>query len=250
MKDLVARNLDDPLIARAEAVYNPVDAQWFRPTADVRTLRARLGLNPDVNHISVLAALTPHKGHACFLRMARLVLRRFPRTTFHVVGGARPGSGGHADSLRRLASRLGVSERIRFWGFVGDGLARDILSASDVFVLPSREEGFGLSVAEALACQVPVLVSRLPVFDEVVGHGRTGYLIDSDNYEEFARRAVELLGSATTRKRMGLAGRESVLKRFDKQAFARRMMALYDRTLTAPCRADARPAWFLPHAPG
>jgi glycosyltransferase involved in cell wall biosynthesis len=102
------------------------------------------------------------------------------------------------------------------------------LAASDVFVLPSGEEGFGLSVAEAQACEVPVLVSDIPVFAEVVEHGRTGYLIKPDDYKEFARRAVALLGSEATRTRMGLAGRESVLKRFDKQVFVRRMMALYD----------------------
>ena len=68
-----------------------------------------------------------------------------------------PAHQGYKASLVRLADSLGISKQVNFCGFVPDELARDLLCASDLFVLPTREEGFGLSIAEAQACHVPVL---------------------------------------------------------------------------------------------
>jgi glycosyltransferase involved in cell wall biosynthesis len=213
---------------RLEAVWNPINTDWFRPCEDVHALKVRLGLDPDGNNVCIMAALTPHKGHVCFLRAAQLILRHFPRTSFHIVGGARAGSEDYVNSLHRLARELGIAERIHFWGFVKDELARDLLCASDLLMLPTREEGFGLSVAEAQACQVPVLTSLLSPLDEVVDDGRTGYLIPPDEYEQFAKRAIELLGNAQARKAVGKSGRDWVLQRFSNLAYIQRIMSLYD----------------------
>jgi glycosyltransferase involved in cell wall biosynthesis len=178
--------------------------------------------------VSILAALAPHKGHICFLRMARQVLDALPRTTFHIVGSSTSGDKEHAAELRRLAAELGIAERVRFWGFVPDEAARNILCASDLFVLPTREEGFGLSVAEAQACQVPVLASAIQPLDEVVDDGRSGYLIPPDDWGQFARRAVELLQAENVRREMGASGRRWVHNRFGRQAYVGRMMDLYE----------------------
>jgi glycosyltransferase involved in cell wall biosynthesis len=104
--------------------------------------------------VNITAALTPHKGHVCFLRMARQVLNHIPGTTFHIVGSVQSGEAGYAEQLHGLAADLGIANRVTFWGFLSDPMARDLLRASDVFVLPTREEGFGLSVAEAQAARL------------------------------------------------------------------------------------------------
>jgi glycosyltransferase involved in cell wall biosynthesis len=227
MKEQVSSCLNGAGTTRVEAVWNQVDTQWFRPAPDVTELKARLGWDPQEKNVSIMAALAPHKGHACFLRMAMLVLRRLSGTTFHIVGSAKSGDGVHAAQMRGLAAELGISDRVRFWGFVTDAVARDILCASDLFVLPSREEGFGLSVAEAQACQVPVLTSAIQPLDEVVDDGRGGYLIPPEDHEQFARRAVELLEAEDARKKMGTFGRSWVLDRFSRVAHVGRMMSLY-----------------------
>jgi glycosyltransferase involved in cell wall biosynthesis len=227
MKRQVQDCLDEPINRRVEVVWNSVDTEWFRPADDVRALKRRLGLDPGGFNVTIVAALSPHKGHRCFLRAARLVLDAHPRTTFHVIGAAGPADRDHAESLRRLAAQLGLAERVRFWGFIDDERTRDLLQMSDLFLLPTREEGFGLSIAEAEACQVPVLTSAMPPIDEVVDDGRTGYLLDPEDHVSFARKAVELLGSARARSEMGRAGRRWVVERFGRRAYIERIESLY-----------------------
>jgi glycosyltransferase involved in cell wall biosynthesis len=227
MKSQLEDRLNAPINEHLEVVWNYIDTEWFRPADDIRALRQRLGLDPDGFNLTILAALTPHKGHRCFLHMARLVLNSQPRSTFHIVGKAGPDGVEYAESLRHLAADLGIAERVRFWGFVEDELARDLLQASDLFVLPTKEEGFGLSVAEAEACQVPVLTSAIPPLDEVVADGRTGYLLDPEDERQFAERAIELLTSPENRQRMGIEARRWVVDRFGQRSYFNRIESLY-----------------------
>ena len=232
MRRQVIGCLADPRAVRVETAWNPIDADWFRPAEHRADLRKTLGLPPSEHHVNITAALTPHKGHECFLRMAREVLHRLPHTTFHIVGSAQSGDALHAERLRTLSAELGISDRVTFWGFLPDGMVRDLMRASDLFVLPTREEGFGLSVAESQACEVPVLTSAIEPLNEVVDAGTTGYLIEPNDFGAFAARAIELLEGQEKRVAMGRAGRRWVVSRFGKQACAASVEVFYDEVLS------------------
>ncbi|MEP7304802.1 MAG: glycosyltransferase family 4 protein [Acidobacteriota bacterium] len=239
MRRQVIGCLPAPSAVRVETAWNPIDADWFRPAEQLTDLRKELGLAPTQHHVNITAALAPHKGHECFLRMAREVLHRLPDTMFHIVGSAQSGDALHAERLRTLSGELGISDRVKFWGFLPDAMVRDLMRASDLFVLPTREEGFGLSVAEAQACEVPVLTSAIEPLNEVVDAGSTGYLIEPEDFGAFAMRAIALLESQDQRVSMGRAGRQWVVSRFSKQACAARVEVFYDQVLsrTTPERA-------------
>lgn len=228
MSDHVIGHMGSAWPVRVETAWNPIDVERFQRAAEPAAIRARHGLDAACRHITILGALRPHKGHDCFLRMAALVRRRHPNTRFHVIGSARAGDQVYAVSLRRLVSELELEAQVRFWGYVDDATALELLSVSDLFVLPSREEGFGLSPAEAQACEVPVLSSAIRPLDEVIDDGRTGYLIPPGDHEQFAARAQELLSDEEARRRMGEAGRQWVMHRFSKPAFVRRLTDLYE----------------------
>jgi glycosyltransferase involved in cell wall biosynthesis len=234
MERQVASCLANSSQTRVETVWNQVDTERFVPNSEPITLRRRLGLEPLEKHICIIAALQSHKGHVCFLQAAKSILNRFPRATFHIVGSATTDSERHAESLRRLAGEMQISEQVRFWGFAPDDLARDILCASDLFILPTQEEGFGLSIAEAQSCEIPVLTSAISPLDEVVDDGRTGYLISPKDYKGFANRAIELLACNEARKEMGRAGRQWVLNRFSRHSHVQRITALYREIMLQP----------------
>jgi glycosyltransferase involved in cell wall biosynthesis len=240
MRRQVIGCLADPSAVRVETAWNPIDADWFRPAEDLVDLRNSLGLSPAAHHVNITAALTPHKGHECFLRMAREVLRRVPRTTFHIVGSAQSGDALHAERLRALSAELDIADHVTFWGFVPDTKARDLMRASDVFVLPTREEGFGLSVAEAQACEVPVLTSAIEPLNEIVDAGRTGQLLEPQDFAGFAARTIELLERPDQRTAMGRAGRQWVVARFGKQACAAAVEAFYDQVRSGTMRDQVR----------
>ena len=89
-----------------------------------------------------------------------------------------------------------------------------LLSVSDLFLLPSAQESFGLAALEAMACEVPVVASRVGGLPEVVEDGVCGFLCDPDDVEGMARAAVTLLSDSRLHKRFAQAGLDRVRRQF------------------------------------
>lgn len=118
--------------------------------------------------------------------------------------------------------------------FVGE--RQDIvpwLSASDVFLLPSAQESFGLAALEAMACEVPVVASRVGGLPEVIDDGVTGFLCPADAVDLMAERSLDLLTDPETRTRMGRAAADVVRERFCASAIVPLYEAYYRDTLAA-----------------
>ena len=209
-------------------VGNPIDTQWFRPPGKRVDVREHLGISTVSPHITIIGALAPHKGHDCFVRAAEIVLRSRPDAMFHIVGSESSGDRGWAKELRKLVQELGLERSVKFWGFASDEIVRDILQASDLFILPTKMEGFGLVVAEALACGVPTLVSAIRPLDEIVNDGESGFLIPSDAHELFAARALEILGNKGLHSRFAETGRSQVVKKFSDDVFCGKVTESYE----------------------
>jgi glycosyltransferase involved in cell wall biosynthesis len=89
-----------------------------------------------------------------------------------------------------------------------------LLSVADLFLLPSIQESFGLAALEAMACQVPVVASRVGGLPEVIEHGVTGFLHPPDHLAAMAASAVAILGDPKRHQEMGQAARRDVVARF------------------------------------
>jgi glycosyltransferase involved in cell wall biosynthesis len=128
--------------------------------------------------------------------------------------------------LRRLAADLGIADRVRFIG--EQPQVADVLAALDVFVMPSRHEGLGVAVLEAMAMSLPVVASAVGGIPEVVKPRETGLLVPPDDPAALAAALNELLRDVEKAKRMGVAGRERVLAEFSMEEMASRYERLYD----------------------
>ncbi|PAY16598.1 hypothetical protein CKO51_25825 [Rhodopirellula sp. SM50] len=233
IRDEVVRCLPSDVDAsRVEVIWNPIDTEWFRPHHCQSQLRSALGIDPNCRHICILGTVAPHKGHACFLRMAGRVVGEFPSAQFHIVGDHRERDRPYVETLHDTIGELQLTQNVRLWGRVSDQQARDILAASDLFVLPSEEEGFGLVVAEAQACEVPVLTTNMRPLDEVVDDGQTGFLVTQDDDQEYADRALQLLRNDSVRREMGRKGRAWVEDRFSEGQFVDRVSNVYQKLIS------------------
>ena len=87
---------------------------------------------------------------------------------------------------------------------------RSLLSVSDVFLLPSAQESFGLAALEAMACEVPVVASRVGGLPEVIENGVSGFLHEPDDLDGMAASAVALLTDPELHRRIGVGGRNVV----------------------------------------
>jgi len=116
------------------------------------------------------------------------------------------GDGPERQNLEELCREIGLCHEIRFLG--KQDAVEELLAISDLFIIPSANESFGLAALEAMACEVPVISSNVGGLPEVNIHGETGYLSDVGNVDEMAENAIRILKD------------ESILQKFRKNALA------------------------------
>jgi len=149
---------------RIHIVPNGVDTDRFKPDADLRQRqRAAWGLSDEHIAVGVLARLDPMKGHGVFLKAAAKIVRQRSRLRIFVVG-----AGPEEDRLKRQAARLGLERTMRFTG--PSETPEAALNALDICCSPSEfGEGFSNSIAEAMACGVPCVVTDVGDSARIVG---------------------------------------------------------------------------------
>ncbi|HEX8707959.1 MAG TPA: N-acetyl-alpha-D-glucosaminyl L-malate synthase BshA [Pyrinomonadaceae bacterium] len=161
----------------------------------------------------------------CVEILAR-VLERGIRTRLVMVG-----DGSERPNAEHRARCLGISEHCTFVG--KQPKIVDYLSAADVLLLPSEQESFGLAALEAMACEVPVIASRVGGVPEVVTDGETGCLSEVGDVEKMSADAVLLLADADARREMGLRARASAVSRYSTDLVIPQYLEFYERVLAA-----------------
>ncbi|HET9700207.1 MAG TPA: glycosyltransferase [Burkholderiales bacterium] len=210
---------------RVDVILNGVDAERFAGQDPARA-RDGFGLPPDRPVVGIVGRISPQKGQEDFLRAARLLAPRFPDALFLVVGSADDER--LLARTRGLAGELGLGDAVRFTGHVTDMPA--LYAALDVLVAPSRWEGFGLMLVEAMAAGKPIVASAVGAIPEVLGEGGAGVLVAPADPAAIAGAVAPLLADAGRRAAMGAAGRLRA-RDFSWEASGRRLAAVYDRVL-------------------
>jgi phosphatidylinositol alpha-1,6-mannosyltransferase len=185
------------------------DHQAFRPGVDTRDVRARYGLDHGRWLLSV-ARLTRHKGIDTTLQALARLRDRYPALHYAVVG-----TGEEREALAAEARELGVADRVRFLTGVPDRDLPALYNSAELYLgvsrlMEQRVEGFGISLAEASACGIPVVAGRSGGIPAAVRDGETGVLVDAENADAVAEAVGRLLDDPALRARLGAAGRRAV----------------------------------------
>ncbi len=139
------------------------------------------------------------------------------------------GEGPDRPAAAALAHDLGIDADVSFVGTT-QGIV-EILSAGHVFLLPSEVESFGLAALEAMACEVPVIATRVGGLAEVIEDGKSGYLLPLGNVEAMAERTIEVLKSPERRAQMGKRGRAIATEKFSPQTALNAYLDVYHSVL-------------------
>ena len=113
-------------------------------------------------------------------------------------------------------------------GFVDEQTKSALYKISDIFVLPSRIDTFGLAYVEAWYYCVPVIGARNPYMEEVIGNMNRGILVDPKNYDELRSAILKLLEDKELSKKLAENGRKFVMENLDPKTIARRVMTVYE----------------------
>ena len=219
---------------RFSVVPYGVDAR-FRPGPRPEALSARHGLGGRAVAL-FLGGLKARKNLFVLLDLWREVARE--RADAHLVIA---GSGPLRERLERRATALGLGSRVTFTGYVAEDEKVDYYALADVFLFPSSLEGFGFTVAEAMACGRPVVASDRGSLPEVVLDGEGGLLGDPSDVADLARKTLLLLSDPRMRAKFGAANRARAERCFRWEQCAASTARVYQDVLDA-WRARRAPA--------
>ena len=202
-----------------------IDLSLFRSVQVNRDVkREELGLPPEGLVVGTVGRLVPIKGHAWLLKAIPLVLIKFPRAFFVVIG-----DGPLLGQLRGLAEELGIGRSVAFLGARED--VPECLAALDLFVFPSLNEGLGRALIEAMAVGLPVVATRVGGIPDIVVDGKNGVLVPPQDAEAVAAALLDLLRDPCRLRHYGEAAKRSVDNRFDVASMVREIECLYDAVL-------------------
>jgi glycosyltransferase involved in cell wall biosynthesis len=204
-------------------IYNGVDLDKFSFPPDAGDLRQTFALAPDAPLVGLLAQILPGKRQEDFIVAATLVHPLFPKAQFLIIGGEITSSYGRF--LQALSHRLGATDYIVWTGFLQNPIP--VLQQLDIVVLPSKEEGFGLVLIEAMAAGKPVIGTLCGGIPEIVVDGETGLLVPPESPHELAKAISTLLKNPDLARRMGQAGRRRVEKHFSVDPYVENVEKVY-----------------------
>jgi glycosyltransferase involved in cell wall biosynthesis len=193
-------------------------------TVSVPTHSAKPFAHEGPAHIVAAGRLHPKKGFDLLLRaLARLAARKIAfRATI-------AGDGEEGPRLKELTRELGLQDRVTFSGWSND--LSGLLTSADVFVFPSRQEGFPLMLLEAMGAGVPVVATSIKGTDEIIIDDRNGRLVPPEDIEQLTDRIAGYIESPQSAIRNASAGRAHVLANHARGSLSKRLHEIMDDIL-------------------
>jgi mannosyltransferase len=210
-----------------------IDPAVYFPPDDRAAAWAATGL-PGRFGVGIFGRVRSQKGTDRFVDAMLALLPRYPDFTAVIVGAIRPDQRRFAGELQSRIAAAGLNDRIRFLGEVAPHEVPLWQRRMTLIVSPQRWEGFGLVPAEAMASGAAVVATRVGAAAHLIDHGKTGYLVASDDMTALAAHLNHLMSHPDEAAAMGRCGRNHVLQNFTIQREAAGIQAMYHQVWTAP----------------
>jgi glycosyltransferase involved in cell wall biosynthesis len=203
------------------AIPNGIDVARFQSSEGTRSsIRAREGVLVSEKVVIAVGRLTAAKDYPNLFRAFSDVLQVMPMTRLWIVG-----DGELRSDLMQEVERLGVANKVSFLGI--QNRVEDWMNGSDVFVLSSAWEGFGLVVAEAMACEKVVVATNSGGVKEVLAE--CGFLVQPRDSGVLSKALIQALSlPLNASQSLGQMGRQRVMAKYSLDAVVQRWLALYD----------------------
>jgi N-acetyl-alpha-D-glucosaminyl L-malate synthase BshA len=204
-----------------EVIPNFVDVRKFQ-RIDARPLRTQIAPNGEriLVHVSNFRTV---KRVPDTIRIFERIRRQIPSKLLLV------GDGPDRSNCELLCRELELQNDVKFLGKQAELVP--LLSASDIFLMPSQSESFGLSALEAMACEVPVVSSSVGGLPELVVHGETGFIAEIGDIERMSKYAIDLLTNTQKHDRFASASRQRAVTMFETGKVVEQYENYYERVL-------------------
>jgi len=215
---------------KIRVVYLGADTAYFRRYDDTRFVREKHELGNKrvmlfVGHFGL------RKGIPFLIRAMPKVLKKHPDTVLLCVGGTPKwlGTRLYWDYLNDMIKKTCVKGHVKLVGEIPHHQLPYYYSTADVFVFPTLYEAFGKVVAEAMACEVPVVASKVGGIPEIISHKFNGLLIKPRSVEQLTEAINSVLGDRDFAKKLGERARETIEKKFTWRHTAKGILSVYEK---------------------
>ncbi len=215
---------------KVSVIHNGIDLEAFEKelfhfsTQEKQKIRSQLfGAGPDDTVLLTIAALHPRKGLKYLLRAMKKIAEQKNNTKLVIVG-----EGPEKNDLIKLSEKLKIREKVKFLGHQEN--IPKLLKSSDLFVLPSVKEAFGLVLLEAMAAQLPVVATKVGGIPEIVDDRKTGFLVQPKDYDALAQTILALLNNRPLMEKLAFLGHHKV-KQFDIRTMVEKTKKVYHNVL-------------------
>ncbi len=185
---------------KIEIIPNGVNFDFFQKLPPRKICREQLNLPIDKKIILFVGSLYPHKGILELIRAMETVIRRYPDTILLVIG-----DGFLKKKLKQISEIMNINNNVIFLGYIMDKLLiASYYASSDIFVLPSHSESFGMALLEAAASGLPSVVSNLNAFNWIAKDGKTVLISNRKDPEDLADCIQRLLDNEELRNYLSI----------------------------------------------
>jgi glycosyltransferase involved in cell wall biosynthesis len=207
--------------SRVSTIYNGLDASnWRSIPGPIKSSRELL--------VTTVGNIRQVKGHDVFVRAAAQIRERYPGVQFSIAGDILEVE--YFVRLQKLVRDLSLTDNFHFIGGVSN--LPEYLAHADIFVLPSRSEGFSNSIIEAMAASLPVVATNVGGNAEAVMDTVSGFVVPPEDVDALSSAIGKLVSDPHQARAMGLVGRRLVEEKFTADAMMKRIVAIYDDLLS------------------
>ena len=203
---------------KVTVIHSAVHCQRPSPESG---LRKQLDPTLQCQFLGTVGNLVEAKGHKYLLEAMPKIKQKFPKTKLLLAG-----EGPLEKKLRDLARQLNLDNEVIFLGFKKD--ISHVLSTLDVFVMPSLQEGLGVSLLEASACKIPIVATETGGIPEVVRNDITGLLVAPRDSKALAEKIIYMLAHGPEAKKMAQNANKLVLENFSLEKMLDGYLKLYE----------------------
>ena len=211
--------------SKIRVIYNGVDIHKFvRDDRGRRSIRENLNIGDDNALLGIIALLIPRKGHPVLFKALKLLIEKHPKLRLIVLG--KTVDRVYTGRLKKMIQEMKMREKVFFVENNDD--IKTVLSALDIFVLPSRKEGFSRVLLEAMACSVPIVASDIGGNNEAIVDGESGFLITYGDIPRLAEAIERLISDTGNARRIGKNARKRVKEKFSIEKHVSSVQKLYE----------------------
>jgi glycosyltransferase involved in cell wall biosynthesis len=211
-----------------------LDFEEFDPEkVEAKQQRKLWGADEETTVIGLVGRIDPAKGQATFIKAAAGLSKNkkaLEKLKFVIVGEETLGSTGeYLEELKEMVKQFRLEDDVVFAGYQEN--IPEVMSAFDLFVMPSRQEAFGLVAIEAMAMECPIVISSGGSAEEIIGKEEYGLLMRPDDAFDMQSRIRHLLNHSEVRATMGKGARRYVVQNYDRWVRIQKTLEIYEWNL-------------------